>query len=305
MPQPRVAVVILNTNKREDTLACLDSLAESTWTRLDVLVLDNASSDGSAEAIRARHPQVHVVSLRDNRGYAGNNNVGIALARSREADWIFVLNEDTVLDPRCIERLMAYATARPDVGVLGPLVLHFDEPDVIQSAGGWFDAAWQAGHLGQNEDDRGQFAEPREVDWISGCGILVRREVVEQVGMLDERFFYYWEETEWCLRARRGGWRIALVPDARMWHKGVTRDYRPGPNISYYNTRNRLLMMRTHGASTPRIGLEILRACRTLATWTVRPKWRAQRGHRQAVAEGLRDFLQHRWGPRPQRHARG
>jgi GT2 family glycosyltransferase len=276
MPEPRVAVVILNTNKRDDTLACLASLAESTWRNLDVIVLDNASTDGSAEAIRARHPGVHVAPLRDNRGYAGNNNVGVALALARGAEWIFVLNEDTILDPECLTRMVRYGEAHPGAGIVGPLVLHFDEPGVIQSAGGWFDA-WRAGHLGQNEDDRGQFAEPRRVDWISGCGILLRRAVIEQVGLLDERFFYYWEETEWCLRAARAGWGIALVPAARLWHKGVTRHYEPSPNVSYYHTRNRLLMMRKHGASAPRLAIEILGICRTLAAWAIKPKWRTRR----------------------------
>src|SRR4051812_17376077 len=160
MGEPRVAVVILNTNKRDDTLACLDSLARSTWTNLDRIVLDNASTDGSIEAIEQGHPDVHVARLGDNRGYAGNNNVGVALAIARGADWVFVLNEDTVLDPGCIEHMVRYGDAHPEVGIVGPLVLHYSEPGIIQSAGGWFHA-WNAGHRGQNETDRGQFAEPQ------------------------------------------------------------------------------------------------------------------------------------------------
>jgi GT2 family glycosyltransferase len=304
MTPARVAVVILNTNKRVDTLACLDSLAASTWPALDLIVLDNQSSDGSVEAIRAAHPSVTVVPLTSNRGYAGNNNVGIDLAMARGADWVFVLNEDTIVDPRCIEQLVRYGEQQPQAGVLGPLVLHHDEPTVIQSAGGWFDARWQAGHLGQNEEDRGQFAGPRAVDWISGCGILVRREVIAAVGAIDERFFYYWEETEWCLRARRAGWTIALVPAARLWHKGVTRHYQPSPNVSYYHTRNHLLLMRTHGAPASRLALEVFGTVRTLVSWSVRPKWRHLRDHRRAVMEGLRDFVRQRWGQRGVRPAR-
>jgi GT2 family glycosyltransferase len=302
--EPRVAVIILNTNKREDTLACLASLAESTWQNLDVIVLDNASTDGSVAAIRERHPSVHLEPLRNNRGYAGNNNVGVALALARGADWLFVLNEDTILDPLCIEELVRYGQAHPKVGIAGPLVFHFDEPGVIQSAGGWFDS-WQAGHIGQNEDDRGQFAAPRRVAWISGCGIMLRSAVIEQVGMLDERFFYYWEETDWCLRAQRADWQCALVPGARLWHKGVVRDYVPSPNVSYYNTRNRLLMMRKHGASTPRLALEIFGICRMLTAWAIRPKWRSQREHRRAVIQALGDFVRQRWGQRPELGARG
>jgi GT2 family glycosyltransferase len=303
MARSRVAVVILNTSKREDTLACLRSLAQSTWRALDIIVLDNHSTDGSVEAIRTAHPSVTLVELRDNRGYAGNNNVGIDLAVARGADWVFVLNEDTIVDPPCLERLVRYGEQHPHVGMVGPLVMHFDEPTCIQSAGGWLDARWQAGHLGQNEEDRGQYAGPRPVDWITGCSLLVRRAVVEEVGGLDERFFYYWEETEWCLRAKRAGWAIVVIAEARIWHKGVNRRYQPSPNVSYYHTRNRLLLMRKHGAPASRVALEMFRTVRTLASWTVRPKWRHLREHRRAVAEGLRDFARHRWGQRAQRHA--
>lgn len=300
MSEPLVAVLILNTNKRDDTLACLRSLADQSWRRLDVIVLDNHSTDGSVEAIRAEHPSVTVVSLADNRGYAGNNNVGIELARQRGADWVFVLNEDTIVDRRCIEALVQHGEQHPELGVLGPLVLHHDEPAVIQSAGGWFDEAWEAGHLGANADDQGQYREPYVVSWVTGCSIFVRRAVIEQIGGIDERFFYYWEETEWCVRAGRAGWQIAVVPRARLWHKGVTRHYVPSPNVSYYHTRNRLLLMRTHGAPVTRLALEIFRICKTLTSWSVRPKWRHLREHRRAVAAGLRDFARHRWGQRPQ-----
>jgi GT2 family glycosyltransferase len=305
MTSTRVAVVILNTNKRADTLACLDSLSRSTWpqSQLDIVVLDNGSTDGSIDAIRRAHPAVMVSALSENRGYAGNNNVGIALATARGADWIFVVNEDTIVDPDCVERMVRYGEQHPLVGMVGPLVFHFDEPTCIQSAGGWFDAHWQAGHIGQNEEDRGQFVDlgPRRVDWISGCGLMVRRSVIEQIGAIDERFFYYWEETEWCLRARRAGWELVIVPEARLWHKGVTRRYEPTPNVSYYHTRNRLLLMRKHGAPTSRMAIEVLRSLRTLASWSVRPKWRHlrdRRAHRRAVAEGLRDFARQRWGQR-------
>jgi len=298
MTGSRVAIVILNTNKRDDTLVCLGSLAATTWPTLDVIVLDNRSTDGSVEAIRAAYPWVTLVELTDNRGYAGNNNVGIELAMRRGADWVFVLNEDTTVGPHCVERLVRYGEQHPRVGVLGPLVLHFDEPGCIQSAGGWFDARWQAGHHGENEAECGQFDGPRQVEWVTGCSILVRRSVIEQIGGIDERFFYYWEETEWCLRARRAGWAIVMVPEARLWHKGVTRRYRPSPNVSYYHTRNRLLLMRTHGAPVSRVAIEVLRTIRTLASWSMRPKWRHLREHRRAVAEGLRDFARHRWGQR-------
>jgi len=298
---PRVVAVVLNTNRRDDTLACLESLSRLDYANRAVLVLDNASTDGSVAAIEAAHPEVRVLPLAENRGYAGNNNVGIAAALEMGADWVLVLNEDTVLDPACFTELMRVAVSDDAIGVLGPMVYHHDEPTVIQSAGGRMDGRWEAWHQGQNEDDTGQFAAPRNVDWVSGCAILVRRRVIEEVGALDERFFYYWEETEWCVRAARAGWRIVLVPAARLWHKGVTRHYRPGPSVAYYNTRNHLLLMSKHHAPARAWLRQWAGIARTLVSYTVKPRWRDRRESRDAIWWGATDFLRGRWGQMPRR----
>lgn len=298
MSQALVFIVILNTNRREDTCALLASLEKSTWPNARVLVLDNASTDGSAPAIRAAYPAVQILSLEKNLGYAGNNNVGIRAALAEGAEWVLVLNEDTILAPDCLSRLVEAGQADQRIGMVGPMVYHFDEPSVIQSAGGEMGPNWLARHIAQNEPDHGQFTQPRPVDWISGCAILVRREVIEQAGMLDERFFYYWEETEWCLRAREAGWRLVHVPQARLWHKGVQREYRPSPNVTYYATRNWLLMLSRHRAPLRAWMYVWARTLRTLVSWTVRPKWRAMRPHRDAMWQGTLDFLRRRWGMR-------
>jgi GT2 family glycosyltransferase len=212
---------------------------------------------------------------------------------------VLVLNEDTLLDPDCL-RLMVEAGERdPKIGVVGPLVYHADEPMVIQSAGGRLGPYWQSIHIGQNEPDQGQFKEPQDVEWVSGCAIMVRRQVVADIGMLDERYFYYWEETEWCMRATRAGWKILNVPAARLWHKGVKRDYKPGPSVSYYGTRNRFLTFSKHHAPAPVWARAWYDTTRTLVSWTVKPRWRNQRGHRDAMWRGVIDFLSHRWGKMP------
>jgi GT2 family glycosyltransferase len=293
---PHVVSVILNTSRRDDTLACLDSLAASTYANHETIVLDNASTDGSPDAIRAAHPGVHVLALGENLGYAGNNNVGIAAALARGAAWVFVLNEDTVLAPECLARLVAAGEADARIGIVGPMVYHHAEPDVIQSAGGIIGRYWDSRHLGVNTPDRGQYARPHDVHWISGCAILVRRAVIEQVGTIDPRYFYFWEETEWCIRAGRAGWRVVHVPDAHLWHKGVQRDYHPRPLVTYYATRNRLLTMAKHGASPVAWAVASLQIARTLASWSVRPRWRGMREHRRAMWRGAADFLCRRWG---------
>jgi GT2 family glycosyltransferase len=296
MTQPYIISVILNTNRRADTLECLTSLEQSTYQHHHEIVLDNNSTDGSVEAIRAQFPAAQIIRLADNRGYAGNNNVGIEAALAQGADWIFVLNEDTILDPDCLLGLVEVGESDPQIGIVGPMVYHHDEPDIIQTAGGKLGYRWESVHLAQNEPDHGQFSQPHPVDWISGCGIMVRRAVIEQVGAIDERYFYYWEETEWCLRAGRAGWRIMHAPQAKLWHKGVQRDYHPKPAVTYYATRNRLLTLAKHHAP-PVVWLFAWgQMVRTLTSWTVKPKWRSKREHRDAMWRGMVDFLRHRWG---------
>jgi GT2 family glycosyltransferase len=298
LPDPLVTAVILNTNRREDTLACLESLERGDYANLSIIVLDNHSTDGSVPAIQERFPQVRIIHLQKNLGYAGNNNVGIAAAIESGAEWVFVLNEDVVLAPDAVSRLIQADQHEPRIGILGPLVYHANEPQVIQSAGGHFTPGWNAYHAGQNQPDNGQYSTPIAVDWISGCALLVRREVIQQVGMLDERFFYYWEETEWCWRAARAGWGIFLIPQAKIWHKGVQRNYQPGPNVTYYATRNRLLFLSKHHAPVKAWLDAYFTILRTLLSWSIRPRWRQQTPHRDAMWQGLNDFFRRRWGIR-------
>ena len=299
MSSPLICIVILNSNRRDDTLACLASLDESTYRNLAIIVLDNNSSDGSVAAIQSAFPEVQIICLDKNLGYAGNNNVGIEAALKRGADWVLVLNEDTILDPRCLEELIGVGESDPKIGIVGPMVYHHNEPTVIQSAGGILGKYWQSQHLGQNELDQGQFQTPHRVEWISGCAILLRRAVIEQVGTLDANFFIYWEETEWCIRASRGGWQVFHVPQAKIWHKGVQRDYQPKPSFTYYGTRNHLLTLSKHKAP---LGVRLftwMQILRTLVSWTLKPKWRNRREHRNAMWRGVVDFLSHRWGQMP------
>lgn len=291
-----VISIILNTNRREDTLECLRSLMHSSYSNHRAVVLDNHSTDGSVGAIRAAFPEVEIVKLEQNYGYAGNNNVGIQYALEQGADWVFVLNEDTILAEDCLSRLVETGESNAQIGIVGPMVYHHSAPNTIQTAGGRLGPRWEAWHLAEDEDDRGQYRDPHLVEWISGCGILVRRAVIEQVGMIDERYFYYWEETEWCLRAGRSGWQVVHVPQAKLWHKGVQRNHQPKPSVTYYATRNRLLTLsKLHAPTSARIFAwgELLKI---LTVWSVRPRWKTMQAHRNAMWRGMVDFLFHRWG---------
>ncbi|OJX39522.1 MAG: hypothetical protein BGO78_13510 [Chloroflexi bacterium 44-23] len=296
----KIAAIILNTNRKIDTLECLTSLEENHYPELEIVVLDNHSRDGSVEAIQSAFPNVHVLAIQENQGYAGNNNVGLNFVKKFDPDWIFVLNEDTIFAPDALRIMMDSVEKNDQVGIIGPLVYHYDEPQVIQSAGGLFDRHWKAYHQAQNENDHAQFTSPFEVDWIHGCAIGIRREALEQAGGLDERFFYYWEETEWCYRVSKMGWSVWMIPRAKIWHKGVQRDYQPGANVTYYATRNRLLFNKIHNAPLRVWFFTWLYFIRILLSWSLRPKWRHKRANRDAMWQGIRDFRLQNWGQRSQ-----
>lgn len=299
MAQPFVIAVILNTNRRDDTLACLGSLKQSAFENQRAIVLDNRSTDGSVPAIRENFSDVEIISLTENRGYAGNNNVGIQAALQQHADWVLVLNEDTILDANCLAEMVRVGESDPRIGMVGPMVYHHDEPETIQSAGGVLLRGWAPEHLGKNEKDCGQFSEPHDVSWLTGCAILIRCAVIEQVGMLDEKLFIYCEETDWCLRTGEAGWRLVHVPQAKLWHKGVQRAYRPAPSFTYYMTRNRFVMLAKHNAPLTTWIIAWIQTLRTLTSWTIKPKWRAMREHRDAMWQGTVDFMRGRMGIRP------
>jgi GT2 family glycosyltransferase len=295
---PSVAVVILNTNRRSDTLECLQSLSSNRYEPLSVFVIDNSSTDGSVEAIQKSFPEVQVINLAQNKGYAGNNNVGIDLAIKKAFDWILVLNEDTLMAPDFIEQLVFAGDTNSEIGVVGPLVYHNDEPEVIQSAGALMDKNWRSYHIGHNEKDIHQYSAQRFVDWISGCAIMFRRELLEQVGGFDERFFYYNEEVELCFRARKAGWKVLFVPQAKLWHKGVQRNYKPNPYVTYYSVRNQLLFLKKHSAPIKIRLVNLYGFTRMVASWTIKKKWQPMHLHRDAAVQAILDYMHGKFGKR-------
>ena len=299
MSYPLLYVIVLNHSHREDTNSCIATLLKSNYENFRIILLESTSAGEAVQEFRSEDPRVQTIRLTENLGYAGNNNVGIQAALDQEAEWVFILNNDTVLDPACLSLLIENGELDRGVGIVGPMVYHFDQPDVIQSAGGILGKNWQSNHAGINQHDTGQFKTVRQVDWISGCAILVRRALIEDVGALDPDYFLYWEEIEWCLRARRAGWKILHIPQAKLWHKGVNQDYQPRPYVTYYMTRNFLHTLFKHNAPIAVRLFALFNVFRTLVSWSIKPQWRFKREHRDAMWKGLIDFLHRRLGSMP------
>jgi GT2 family glycosyltransferase len=238
-----VAVVLLSWNGRTDTLACLASLAAATYPELAPIVVDNGSSDGVAEAVAAAFPEAELIRSEQNLGFAGGSNLGIARALERGAGYVLLLNNDVEVDPGFVEPLLEEARRRPDAGALCSKVLYLDPPDLIWFAGASFDprAGYNGRQRGYREHDDGRFEQVVETERACGAAMLVSREVLEQVGLLDPELFAYSEDTDWSLRARRAGRRHYLVPASKVWHKvSVSTGGESSPTTLYYNLRNTL-----------------------------------------------------------------
>ena len=290
----RLVALVLSWNGREDTLACLESLRG-----IETICVDNASSDGSAEAVAERFPEVELIRNEENLGFAGGNNVGLRQALERGADWVLLLNNDAVADPGLAQALEAAAAARPDAGVLACKVFFADPPDVLWYAGmrlrpgiGWHR------HDGYSRRDDGRFDTMRDVESATGAAMAVSRTALERVGLLDEELFAYVEDVEWCLRIRRAGFGVVFVPGARVWHKvSAAMGGAGSPTGLYYDTRNTLAVLERHRPLPP--GLRALRRLVVvgshLAQAARQPGRRVATG---AVVAGWRDYRAGRMGPR-------
>ena len=296
-----VSIILLNWNGLADTVECLESLMSLDYPAYEVVVVDNGSTDGSAGVIRARFPWVVLIETGENLGFAGGNNVGLRHVMAGAADYAFLLNNDTAIDPLCIRQLVEIAEGDSAIGIVGPTIYYYHDSERVWSGGGAID--WQRGltrMLGLDEEDVGQFGSaPREVDFVSGCAMLVRRAALERAGLMDERFFAYYEEVEWCVRIRQAGFRVVHVPQARLWHKITPECRADSPLVHYYMTRNRLLFLKASGAGW-RAWVHTLLAeyLRTLISWSWRRRWRHRREQRRMMVQAIGDACRGRWGER-------
>jgi GT2 family glycosyltransferase len=280
------------------TLECLKSLRCLDYVSVDILIVDNASRDDTPAAVRAQFPEVMVVETGANLGFAAGNNVGLRYALEQSYDYALLLNNDTEVAPDFLDRLVRAAEADPAIGAIGPTIYYHERWDLIWSAGGVID--WRHGRSamrGIGEPDRGQYRDAADVDFVSGCALLCRCAALERAGLLDERFFIYYEETEWCVRAARAGFRIVHLPTARIWHKIPLDSRADQPYVAYYMTRNRLLFLQTTGATALAwIHAMLFQDLRTWASLSLLRKWRARRPHRDAMVLAWSDFIRHRFG---------
>ncbi len=296
---PRVGIVVLNWKRPADTIACVESLVRLSYPSYEIIVVDNGTDHHARAAIRRRFPSLTVVENGRNLGFAGGSNVGIAHLLARGVDYVLLLNDDTEVAEDLLRVLVDVGEAASEIGILGPSIYYFDRPNVLWSAGGAVDPVGEPRHLGLDRVDDGAGRAALDVDYVTGCAILVKRAVVERIGMLDERFFAYFEETEWCARARRAGFRVVHVPRGRVWHKIEAAERGGSRHYLYLMARNRLLYLRCIGARWPVVGRALVDLVRTAMSWTLRPRHRQERPYAGAIVRGVCDFMLGRFGAPP------
>lgn len=289
--RPRVAILILNWNGICDTLESLESVNDLQYENVETFVVDNGSADGSREAIVSTFPEVHLVVSPENLGVAGGRNLGLhAVLRRPEIDYILLLDNDVVVEPTLLDTLVATVEARPEIGILGPVVYYRDDPTRIRSDGvAIVFREVTAKSPAKNRLEKGYRSQGvKQVDAINGCCMLIKRQVFDAIGCFNPAYFMVNNETEFCYRAGRKGFRSAVVLHAALWHKvsASTGDgYAPGR--AYYTGRSTILFLKEYGrpwhwASTL--------ACAVLSLpLAYLREWR--RGNQHAVVMKLKGYL--------------
>jgi len=254
----KVGIVIVNYNGKADTLACLHSLQklEIRNLKFEIIIVDNASIDDSVVAIKKQFPWVKVIENQENLGFVGGNNVGIKRVLQNGADYVLVLNNDTLVSKNLLQELLRISGRDPKIGIIVPKIYfasgyefhkeRYSSKDlgrIIWYAGGKIDWRNMFGvHLGVDEVDRGQFEEEKEITFATGCCLLIKREVLTKIALFDEKFFLYGEDVDFSIRVVRAGFKIFYAPKAHLWHKNAGSSSAGSSLHDYYITRNRLLL---------------------------------------------------------------
>lgn len=291
----RIAAVILNFRRADDTIACVRSL-HADAPDVPPIVVDNGSGDGSDERIVAALNDVDLIRTGANLGYAGGNNIGIAAALNGDADAVLVLNNDLTLQPGCVAALTTALSRHPDWGIAAPLSLLEGDGDIVDFATGRVVLDHVALIAEGRDEPRGdRFTGDATTEYVTGSAMLIRRDVLERVGRLDERFFLVWEDVDFSLRARAAGYGLGMTPQAIVRHaRSASFGDEASPLQRYFFVRNPYLLLRKH-LRPPRRWIAEARATRRYLAWSKT----GPDPLRRAIKLGMRHGLQSRFGPPP------
>lgn len=244
---PLVTIITINYNQLLLTCQLLDSLRKVTYPSLETIVIDNNSNEDPTAVISKNYPEVKLIVGKENLGFAGGNNLGI---NSSHGEYLLFLNNDTEVDPGFLQPLVNLFETNPNAGAASSMILYYDSADTIQYAGSTRIDPFtgRSKRIGYLEKDNGQYNTVKETDLAHGAAMMVPRRVIDEVGMMPEFFFLYYEEVDWCESIKKGGYKIYVVPDSKVYHKESMSIGKGSTLKTYYMTRNRVLYMRRNTA---------------------------------------------------------
>lgn len=244
MQNSKIATIVVNYNGLSDTIDCIKSVQKSKYT-CHIVVVDNASVGTDAEILRSIYPNITVIASKINGGFSYGNNLGIKWAIEHDYDFVLLLNNDTVIDENMISLLHEHAD---EVTITVPSMFYYSKPYLLWYGGGYVDKrTGNAKHKRINKIVDVDFMEPEDCTFATGCCMLLSTGVIKKIGMLEENFFMYCEDTEFCIRAIKNGIRIQYIPWAKLWHKvSSSTGGCDSPFSTYYMTRNRLRYIDLH-----------------------------------------------------------
>jgi len=312
-----IFIIIINWNGKEDTINCLRSL-EKIKDPFETIVIDNGSIDNSTETLRLLFPNITLIETGKNLGFAGGNNVGIQYALDQGGKAIFLLNNDTIVDPDILNAFQLAVHNHPEAAIFGAKNYLFDSPLQLDHFGGmWNKKKANFDLIGHRlMDDGHSWEEEMEIDYVCGCSFFIKREVIDAIGLLDPRFFLIWEESDFCFRAKKAGFLTMTCPKAKIWHK-VSASFIGKPHSTYFWWRNRLLWIERHSSLLEKgkilliilpeifnlLKLNILKSLQNFFHPTDRRLLR-QRCYRAALW-GIKDYILRRFGNGPDWIIRG
>lgn len=239
---PKVSIIVLTWNGEQYILSCLKSVLSQDYPEFEVIVVDNASTDGTVGIVVRQFPQVKLIQNTKNMGYAGGNNVGLRVATG---DVLVLLNQDTEVNDNWLTELVKPMLSDASVGITGGKALYPD--GMIQHAGGYIDEHGEGHHFGYRQTDGDQFNQSCDVDYVTGAGLAITRETYNAIGELDESFYpAYYEDVDWCFSARRAGFRVVYIPKAVFLHKEKDLQIDSAHNDFYFPHRNRIRFVFKH-----------------------------------------------------------
>ena len=252
----KTAVIVLHYKGEKDTRECLKSLFQKkvSRNRLNIIVVINSGSENFLRQLKEEFPDIVPIESKKNTGFAKGNNLGINKALTLDCENIILLNNDTIVGNSFIDEFVSFAEKDSPLGLLSPKIYfargyeyhsnrykEIEKGKVIWYAGGVID--WQniyAFHRGVDEVDRGQFDQVEETDFATGCCMLIKKSVIKKIGLLDEKYFLYFEDVDYSIRARQNGFQVVYYPKVNIWHKNAASSDKPGSGLHiYYQTRNR------------------------------------------------------------------